>query len=393
LAQKQVSEFETAHKKRRRKYAAQRFFRLIVAAVITVVIVVGVYFAAENDLFGMAGDLIASSASNGGSLPMEFSGDATLSMFDWGGSVGILTDTAVYLYSTGGRELLYEQHGMTAPCAEASGRRMLIYDRGGTMLQVRTRTSVLFEQTYDYEIITASLSEDGYLTVVTGAQRYTSQVMVYSPDFDMIFSWSPAEEYVVAAAVGPDEKTIAAASVYASGGQIYSTVHIFAVDSSEEQAQHRFEGSAVVGIAFTNKGDIRVICDDQAAEMDTDGKLLGYYGYGGELTAYLCPPGSGETVLIFDQYTESRSCRLVFLGDEMEEKASASATGKLVACCCDAKRAAVYCSGNLTVFGTDGSMLAYSSEEQDALKVALVNGGFYAVTRNTLCAVKTDTPA
>jgi hypothetical protein len=175
LAQKQVSEFETAHKKRRRKYAAQRFFRLIVAAVITVVIVVGVYFAAENDLFGMAGDLIASSASNGGSLPMEFSGDATLSMFDWGGSVGILTDTAVYLYSTGGRELLYEQHGMTAPCAEASGRRMLIYDRGGTMLQVRTRTSVLFEQTYDYEIITASLSEDGYLTVVTGAQRYASR--------------------------------------------------------------------------------------------------------------------------------------------------------------------------------------------------------------------------
>ncbi len=393
MAKKEISEFEAAHRKRRRKYAARRFFNLITAAVITVVVVFGVYFAAENDLLGFAGDLIASSASGGGSLPAEFSGDSTISMFDWGGSIGILTDTAVYLYSTGGRELLYEQHGMTAPCAEASGRRMLIYDRGGSLLQVRTRTTVLFEQTYDYEIVTASLSEDGYLTVVTGAQRYASQVMVYNPDFSMIFTWSPAEEYVVAAAVGPDERTIAAATVYASGGEIYSTIHLFSVDSSEEKAQCRLEGSAVVGIAFTDRGSVRVICDDQAAEVDTDGRLLGYYGYDGGLTAYLCPPGSGETVLIFDQYTESRSCRLVFLGDEMKENASASAAGRIGACCCDAKRAAVYCSGTLTVFGTDGSMLAYSAAEQDILKVTLVNGGFYAVTRNTLRALKTDAPA
>ncbi len=391
MAKKEVSEFEAAHKKRRRKYAAKRLFRLTTAAVVTLLVVVGVYFTAENDLLGIVGDLIASSTSGGGTLPAEFPGDSAVSMFDWGGSIGILTDTAVYLYSTGGRELLYEQHGMTDPCAEVSGRRMLIYDRGGSTLQVRTRTAVLFEQTYDHEIVTASLSEDGYLTVVTGAQRYASQVMVYDLDFNVIFTWSPAEEYVVAAAVGPDERTIAVASVYASGGQIYSTVHIFTVDSSEELAQRRFDGSAVIGIAFTGKKSIRVVCDDQAAEVDMDGKLLGYYGYDG-LTAYLCPPGGSETILIFDTYTGSRDCRLVFLGEEMKEKASASAAGKLSACCCDAKRAAVYCSGNLTVFGTDGSMLTYSSAEQGALKIALINGGFYALTRSTLCAVKTNAP-
>lgn len=391
MAKKEVSEFETAHKKRRKKYAARRFARLIAAGVITLLVIAGVFLAAKNDLLGVTGDLIASAASGGGSLPAEFSGDATVSMFDWGGSVGILTDTAVYLYSTGGRELLYEQHGMTAPSAEASGRRLLVYDRGGTKLLVRTRTAALFERTYDYEIIAASLSGEGFLTVVTGAQRYASQVTVYDPDFKEIFTWSPAEEYVVAAAVGPDGRTVAAASVYASGGEIYSAVHLFAADSSEELAQRRFDGSAVIGLSFTD-GGVRVICDNQAAEIDTKGNLLGYYRYGGELAAYLCPPGGDGTVLLFDKYTETRSCKLVFLGKEMKERASASAAGKLAACCCDAKRAAVYCSGNLTVFGTDGSMLAYSAAEQGAMKLALVNGGFYAVTGSTLCAVETGSP-
>lgn len=393
MPKKEVSEFEAAHKKRRRKYAAKRLGRLIAAAVITILVVAGVFLAAENDLLGVAGDLIASTAAGGGSLPAEFSGDSTVSMFDWGGSVGILTDTAVYLYSTGGRELLYEQHGMTSPSAQAAGRRLLVYDRGGSKLQVRTRTAALFEQVYDYEIISASLSGEGFLTVVTGAQRYASQVTVYDPDFNEVFTWSPAEEYVAAAAVGPDGRTIAAASVYASGGEIYSTVHLFAADSSEELAQRRFDGSAVIGLSFTGGGDVRVICDDQAAEVDTKGDLLGYYRYEKDLTAYLCPPDGDETILIFDHYTETRSCKLVFLGEEMKEKASASAAGKIGACCCDAKRAAVYCSGNLTVFGTDGSMLAYSAAEQGAMKIALVNGDFYAVTGSTLCAVETGPPA
>jgi len=38
-------------------------------------------------------------------------------------------------------------------------------------------------------------------------------------------------------------------------------------------------------------------------------------------------------------------------------------------------------------------MLAYSAAEQGAMKIALVNGDFYAVTGSTLCAVETGPPA
>ena len=45
------------------------------------------------------------------------------------------------------------------------------------------RDKILFEKEFEYKIISADLSADGMLSVVTSAQRYASQLHVFDSDY------------------------------------------------------------------------------------------------------------------------------------------------------------------------------------------------------------------
>ena len=168
MAKKETNEFEAARKKRRAKIATGRFKKFVGAALLFAIVCGAVYIFVTEDVIGIIGDRIAS-AGSGGTMPVEMAGNSVTDTFTCGDNIGILTDGAVYLYAKSGKLLLSQQHDMVNPVVEASGRRFLIYDQGGTKLMVRMRDKVLFEKEFDNTIISASLSDDGWLSVVTKA--------------------------------------------------------------------------------------------------------------------------------------------------------------------------------------------------------------------------------
>ena|GEM_PF-1216352 len=386
---KERTEFEIARQKRRRRLFLQRFGRLIAAGAAAAALIFGIYKAIDIDLIGILSDRAAAVSTSGTGLPIEFAGNTVRGAFECNGNIGLLTDTAYYLYGTNGSQLLYEQHGMTNPAVCASGRRFLIYDRGGTKLIVRTRDSVLFEQEFPYTIIDASLSKGGWLTVVTGAQRYSSQVTVYSPEYkEAAFTWEASGEYVLSACVGPDNRSIAAAAVGASGGEMYTTLHIFAVDAPEELARQKFEGSTVLDVCFSGTGDIKIICDDLAAMVAKNGTLLGEYKYSGTLYAYSSTRDEAPAVLIFDKYKELRSCETVFLGDKCEVLADATVGGLVNGAVSNDSTVAIYTPNGISVFDDSGMLKEVSSDSSEALKLLLIGNDIYAVGRSELFAPK-----
>ena len=129
---------------------------------------------------------------------------------------------------------------------ESSGRRFLIYDQGGNRLLVRMRDKILFEKEFEYKIISADLSAEGTLSVITSAQRYASQLHVFDSDYnEEIFTWSSSDEYIVCASASEKNKTIAAAALSANdAGEIVTTVHIFTPEAAVELAK-KYNGEVV----------------------------------------------------------------------------------------------------------------------------------------------------
>lgn len=389
MAKKEVTEFEAARRKRRAKFTFQRLKKLFGAGLIFVFIIGAVWLCAENDVFGIIGDKIAAASSGKETMPLEISGSSVKSIFECNGNIGVVTDGTLSLYATNGKTLFSFAHDMASPVAIAQGRRILLFDQGGTKLIIRTRDKVLFEKTFEYTIVNAELSKEGWLTVITTAQRYTSQLHVWDSTYEQeLLTWSASEEYAVLAAADSATKTVAAVSITASDtGEIVTNLRIFTTESNVELGSAKFEDSAALSVAYDAKGNIKLICGNLAASVDREGNILGQYEFSGKLIDCVNVSGKSGAVLIFDRFTEARVTDMVFLDGDFAEKARAAVSGKFVSAFGNGEKTAVYCSGTLFVFSAEGKKLAEKDSEQDASLVVLAGDSAFAVTRNELCKI------
>lgn len=389
MAKKETNEFETARKKRRAKIASQRMRKFIGAVLLFAIVCGAVYLFVTEDVAGIIGDRIAASGS-GGTMPVEIAGKSVLQTFTCGDNIGVLTDGVVYLYAKSGKLLLSQQHDMVNPVAEGVGRRFLVYDQGGTKLIVRMRDKVLFEKEFDSAIISANLSADGWLSVVTKAQRYASKLSVWDSTYETeVFTWSASSEYIICGTADAGSKTVAAAALSANAsGEMVTTVHVFTTDAAVELAKREFKSAAVISLQYDGSGCIKLICDSMAELLDRNCSVLGVSYFDQEPVSFVNLPGSARAAVIFDRYTEARATEILFLGDKFEELKTASVSGKFVCASGADSKTAVYCSGTLSVFDRNGERTAELVSEPDALLIQLTKEAVFAVNRTELREVK-----
>ena len=354
------------------------------------IVCVAVWLFVKEDVAGLIGDRIAAGSSSGASMPVEIAGTAVKETFTVGDNVGVLTDGNVALYAKNGKKLLSYTHGMTDPIVKAAGRRFLLYDRGGTKLVVRMRDKVLFEKEFDYKIIRANISSDGWITVVTAAQRYASQLHVWNSAYDEeIFTWSSSGEYIICSAADSGSKTVAAATLTANAsGQMVTTVHIFTTEAAVELGKKDFSGEAAVSLEYNSSGNVKIICDSMAAVIDRSGNVLGRFDFDRKLISCVNVHGTSGMALVFDRYTEARATDVTFIGSRGEQVKTVSVSGKFLCANGNSSHAAVYCDGTATVFDYSGNKTAELTSEQDALLILLTKESVFAVTRDEICEVK-----
>ena len=390
MAKKEKNEFSAARKKRRFKIAMLRTKKFIGAVLALAIVCVAVWLFVKEDVAGIIGDRIAASSSSGASMPVEIAGTSVKETFTIGDNVGVLTDGNVALYAKNGKQLLSYTHGMTDPIVKAAGRRFLLYDRGGTKLVVRMRDKVLFEKEFDYKIISANISSDGWITVVTAAQRYASQLHVWNSAYDEeIFTWSSSGEYIICSAADSGSKTVAAATLTANAsGQMVTTVHIFTTEAAVELGKKDFSGEAAVSLEYNSSGNVKIICDSMAAVVDRSGNVIGRYDFDRKLISCVNVHRTSGMALVFDRYTEARATDVTFIGSRGEQVKTVSVSGKFLCANGNSSHAAVYCDGTATVFDYSGNKTAELTSEQDALLILLTKESVFAVTRDEICEVK-----
>lgn len=390
MAKKEKNEFSAARKKRRFKIAMLRTKKFIGAVLALAIVCVAVWLFVKEDVAGIIGDRIAAGSASGASMPVEIAGTSVKETFTIGDNVGVLTDGNVALYAKNGKQLLSYTHGMTDPIVKAAGRRFLLYDRGGTKLVVRMRDKVLFEKEFDYKIISANISSDGWITVVTAAQRYASQLHVWNSAYDEeIFTWSSSGEYIICSAADSGSKTVAAATLTANAsGQMVTTVHIFTTEAAMELGKKDFSGEAAVSLEYNSSGNVKIICDSMAAVIDRSGNVLGRFDFDRKLISCVNAHGTSGMALVFDRYTEARATDVTFIGSRGEQVKTVSVSGKFLCANGNSSHAAVYCDGTATVFDYSGNKTAELTSEQDALLILLTKESVFAVTRDEICEVK-----
>lgn len=224
------------------------------------------------------------------------------------------------------------------PAVTVGGSMAAVYDLGGRSLQWFDAAGELGK--IDCEgILSAQMNADGWLAVTDQCSGYKGAVSVYNPRQERAFTFYSSERFVTDSIVTPDHKHVAVVTVGEDEGSFVSNVVIYALDSTEAEAELSLRDAFVTCIGAVS-GRFALAADCALYTADASGNLHGTYQYP---TMYLrgCDfGGDGYVTLLLGRYKSGSLATLVTLnarGEVIgtleidEEVLDISAAGKYVA--------------------------------------------------------------
>ena len=171
-----------------------------------------------------------------GAFPVDMSGVSVKHLAQVEDYSVVLTDShLMYLNYTGAEVNRF-------PCAyptalmRTAGRYVLLAEQGGRRLHLSTRSKVVLELTADQDIITAAVSPQGQIAVLTqGPQGYAVQLKVYNHAGRLLYTRN-RNQTVTEVTLSPDSKQVAMLSVEADNGNLNTTLDVFSLETSEAAA-------------------------------------------------------------------------------------------------------------------------------------------------------------
>lgn len=199
----------------RPKKRPSRLVRLL-TFVLTVALIVGaIYLVANRDRLNF--DALKryfnyrslARQDSGGGQPFSYQGGDSLTLAGCDGDLLCVSQTGARLYSPGGTAYIEDTFTMKNPVCQVSGDAAVVYDAGGSALKVYEDRACAFDlNDPGATVLSARLSQGGYLSVVTRSSGYKGVISVYDSDYSHVMDLQLSSAYVLDATVAPDGRSL-----------------------------------------------------------------------------------------------------------------------------------------------------------------------------------------
>lgn len=290
------------------------------------------------------------------------------------GDLLVCSATGVRLYSPAGEAFLEESCALANPVCSAVGSTALVYDAGGDSLFVYRDREQVFAYTAPSgsSVISASLSTQGRLVVVTQSSGLKGTATVYDESFRPRLDVNISSRFLTDAVLSPDAATLAVATAGQSGGVYDSQIALYAVDRSADQTEpdavHSLGGNTVLAMDWPNK-TLRVVGDRALELVQTDGSSAGSYSYNGRYLKGFSLGGDGFSALLLGQYRAAASSQLITLEAAGAEIATLPLTEQVLSLSAAGRYLSVLGAGRLTIYDQNLGVYHEGTEVQGARKV------------------------
>ncbi len=187
-----------------------------------------------------------------GKFPIDIPGSTVINCHSTGNYYFTLTDTSITAYSNNGKFIFTDLHGFSNPVMSISETRVMVYDQGGTFLNIYNLGGKIHSFETENEIISANISRSGSYAISTHSNSFTSVVEVYNKKFKKIYAWNSAKDIITNVLINPKGNRLAVTTLNASSGQYVSKAHILGFDSADPLFSVDFESS--IGLSLHNTG-------------------------------------------------------------------------------------------------------------------------------------------
>lgn len=348
---------------------------------LTVIVVLGVVAAAvlwdANSFDGLRRSIIYARAEKdetGCARLYYYENDATSRFAALDGSlvtvaanqIRVLDERSRVLYQTGVRFL--------HPDLVSGGGVAVAYDIGGTTMYVVDSKGLRWQKETEGKLITVSVNPNGYVTASYNKNGAKAAVTVWDSEGNEKFTFNSSQRFVMTAALGRDDRTLAAVTMGQEDGKFQSFLVLYHINSEKEVATTPIDGGVTYALETMQK-TFCAVTEQGLYMLDTNGAVKTSYSYGGQFLRRCVMGDGGWATLLLSRYKSGGYASLITVDDEGNELGGCDVDGEVLDISSAGRYVAVLFSDRLIIYDKYLTEVATLPDVSEARAVLMRSDG------------------
>ena len=280
--------------------------------------------------------------------------------------IRVLDERSRVLYQTGVRFL--------HPDLVSGGGVAVAYDIGGTTMYVVDSKGLRWQKETEGELITVSVNPNGYVTASYNKNGAKAAVTVWDSEGNEKFTFNSSQRFVMTAALGRDDRTLAAVTMGQEDGKFQSFLVLYHINSEKEVAATPIDGGVTYALETMQK-TFCAVTEQGLYMLDTSGTVKTSYSYGGQFLRRCVMGDGGWATLLLSRYKSGGYASLITVDDEGNELGGCDVDGEVLDISSAGRYVAVLFSDRLIIYDKYLTEVATLPDVSEARAVLMRSDG------------------
>ena len=235
------------------------------------------------------------------------------------------------------------------PDLVSGGGVAVAYDIGGTALYALDSKGLRWQQETEGELLAVTVNPHGYVTAVYNKSGAKAAVTVWDSNGAAVFTFQSAQRFVMTAALGQDDRTLAAATMGQEDGKFQSFLVLYHTDSDKMVATTPVDGGVAYALE-TLQREFCAVTEQGLYLLDSGGELKASYSYGGQFLRRCVVGDGGWAALLLSRYKSGGYASLIIVDGDGNELGGCDIDGEVLDISTAGRYVAVLFSDRLTIY-------------------------------------------
>ena len=235
------------------------------------------------------------------------------------------------------------------PDLVSGGGVAVAYDIGGTALYALDSKGLRWQQETEGELIAVTVNPHGYVTAVYNKSGAKAAVTVWDSSGAAVFTFQSAQRFVMTAALGQDDRTLAAVTMGQEDGKFQSFLVLYHTDSDKMVATTPVDGGVAYALE-TMQREFCAVTEQGLYLLDSGGDLKASYSYGGQFLRRCVVGDGGWAALLLSRYKSGGYASLITVDGDGNELGGCDIDGEVLDISTAGRYVAVLFSDRLTIY-------------------------------------------
>ncbi len=240
---------------------------------------------------------------NGSAEAFPYAGGDDQAVACLSNGIVIASAAGAHYYSFSGKQYAETMTAVDNPALASSSSAAVFYGAGSSDLSVFRNGEL--DTTYQlgdiHGIISAHISESGWLTVTSQQEGYKGTVTVFSSSGDRAIEISLSSSFVVDASVSADSSRVAVVTVSQDSGIFDSKLLIYPIDATEPSAELDLGNVMILDMEYED-GTIWLLAEDRLIAAAPDGSSMNQQEFGRSYLKGYSFGGDGFALILLGSY-------------------------------------------------------------------------------------------